>query len=510
MKSIHVKKVCQAQKDRPLKEMQRRDFLRSVSAVATTLGFPSLWGRERERPLLTLGVVSDTHIGPREAAANFEQTLRFFRDRKVDAVMNCGDLADWGLRSGFRYVAEAWNKVFPGGKGAEGRPVRKLFCTGNHDYEGWWYPDMAAEMHALGYSEDDAAVKLGMKDCWEEVFQEEFAPIRRRTVNGFDFISAEWYGRDMAPGHNLAPDWLREHGGELDPSKPFFFFLHAPPAETTTGSFSNNPVQRQITQALSAFPNAISISGHAHRTINDERTIWQGAFTAVSVPSLSHAGVRDGGYENGGDVRDGTSSRAMPIIPARLRRERPQGLVVTVFRDRMELERYDFVKFVHTAPTWHLPLPVTASNRPYEPKAHAARIPVPEFSSDAALSLRTRNTETRGGNWEIVMIAEFPAATAVRNARAFDYELRAVPIDGAKPMVKRFLSPAFHKLKEEEPSRMKFWFNVLDLPQDVEYRIEAYPRNCFGVCGKPLVSALRRGKPGGKRSKGIPPPVKSA
>ena len=200
----------------------------------------------------------------------------------------------------------------------------------------------------------------------------------------------------------------------------------------------------------------------------------------------------------------------MPIIPARLRRERPQGLVVTVFRDRMELERYDFVKFVHTAPTWHLPLPVTASNRPYEPKAHAARIPVPEFSSDAALSLRTRNTETRGGNWEIVMIAEFPAATAVRNARAFDYELRAVPIDGAKPMVKRFLSPAFHKLKEEEPSRMKFWFNVLDLPQDVEYRIEAYPRNCFGVCGKPLVSALRRGKPGGKRSKGIPPPVKSA
>ena len=82
-------------------------------------------------------------------------------------------------------------------------------------------------------------------------------------------------------------------------------------------------------------------------------------------------------------------------------------------------------------------------------------------------------------------------------------------MDGAKPMVKRFLSPAFHKLKEEEPPRMEFWFNVLDLPQDVEYRIEVYPRNCFGGCGKPLVSAPRRGKPGGRRSKGIPPPVKS-
>lgn len=492
----------------PAVGMGRRRFLGGAAAF-TTLGVPTVWGHERNRPLLTLGVVSDTHIGPREAAANFEQTLRFFRDRKVDAVMNCGDLADWGLRSGFRYVADAWNKIFPGGRGAEGRLVQKLFCTGNHDYEGWWYPDMAAEMHALGYSEDEAAVKLGMKGCWEEVFQEAFAPIRRRTVNGFEFISAEWHGRDQAPGHNLAPNWFREHGGELDPSKPFFFFLHAPPAETTTGSFSKNPVQRQITQALSAFPNAISISGHAHRTINDERTIWQGAFTAVSVPSLSHAGVRDGGYENGGDVRDGTSTRAMPIIPARIRCERPQGLVVTVFRDRIELERYDFVKFVHTAPTWRVPLPMTVSNRPYEPKAHADRIPIPEFPANAMLSLRTRNTETRGGNWEIAMIAEFPAATAVRNARAFDYELRAVPTDGAKPMVKRFLSPAFHKLAEEEPTRMEFWFNVLELPQDVEYRVEVYPRNCFGACGRPLVSAPRRGKPGGKRSKGIPPPVKS-
>ena len=494
---------------RPFQKVRRRDFLRGTAAVAA-LGAPNLWGHERDRPLLTLGVVSDTHIGPREAAATFGRTLRFFRDRKVDAVMNCGDLADWGLLSGFKYVAEAWHKVFPGGKGAEGRPVQKLFCTGNHDYEGWWYPDMAAEMHALGYSEDEAAVKLGMKTCWETVFQETFAPIRRRSVNGFDFISAEWYGRDRAPGHNLAADWLKTNGGALDPAKPFFFFLHAPPAETTTGSFSRNPVQRQITQALSAFPNAIAISGHAHRTINDERTIWQGAFTVVSVPSLSHAGVRDGGYENGGDARDGSSTRAMPIIPARLRHERPQGLVVTVFRDRMELERYDFVRFVHTAPTWIVPLPLTAANRPYAPKAHAARIPVPEFPSDATLSLVTRNTETRGGKWEIVMIADFPAATAVPAARAFDYELRAVPVDGAPPLVKRFLSPAFHKMKDEEPPRMEFWFNVLDLPQDVEYRVEVYPRNCFGVCGKPLVSAVRRGKPGGKHAKGIPPPVKSA
>ena len=70
--------------------------------------------------------------------------------------------------------------------------------------------------------------------------------------------------------------------------------------------------------------------------------------------------------------------------------------------------------------------------------------------------------------------------------------------------MKRFLSPAFHKLKEDEPERLTFWMNVLELPQDAEYRIEVYPRNCFGVCGKPLVSAPRRGKPGGYHARGYP------
>ena len=89
------------------------------------------------------------------------------------------------------------------------------------------------------------------------------------------------------------------------------------------------------------------------------------------------------------------------------------------------------------------------------------------------------------------------AAKAVQDARALDYELRAVLADGTVAVVKRFLSPAFHKMKEDEPERMTFWLNVLDLPQDAEYRIEVYPRNCFGACGKPLADGVvRRAKPG--------------
>ena len=482
-------------------ETGRRSFLKVTGAIAA-LGAPNLFAKERVRPDLTLGVISDTHIGTRDSAVTLERTLKFFRDRKVDAVMICGDLSDWGLLSGLKYIAETWEKVFPRSKGAGGKTVHKLFCTGNHDYEGWWYGDMTAEMHALGYDEDEALVKLGMKKCWEDVFQEEFAPVRKRTVNGFDFISAEWYGYDKEPGYDQTADWFAAHGGEIDPAKPFFFFLHQPPAKTTASS-CNGKLAQMVTDTLSAYPNAVAFSGHSHWTLNDERSIWQGAFTAVSVPSLSCTGVMDG-YENGADMRNGKTTRAMPMIPARFRMEEPQGLVVTLYRDRMKMERFDFKKFVHTAPTWNVPLPLVDATCPYAFPAHSARIPVPEFSAKAKLSLVTRNTETRGGKWEIVLVAGFPAANAVSVARAFDYELRAVLKDGSVAVMKRFLSPAFHKLKEDESDCMTFWMNVLDLPQDADYRIEVYPRNCFGVCGKPLVSEMRRGKPGGAYARGYP------
>ena len=483
--------------------VNRRDFVKGAVSLAAFAGAPRLFGiGGGSRPLLTLGVISDTHITDKASAAVLERTLMFMRDRKVDAVMICGDLSDYGLLSGFKYIAETWEKVFPHGKGAYGKPVQKLFCTGNHDYEGWWYGDMTAEMHALGYDEDEALVKLGMKKCWEEVFQEEFAPIRKRTVNGFDFIGAEWYGYDEEPGYDKTEEWFAAHGRELDPSKPFFFYLHQPPSGTTSGSWETK-LGRMVTNALSAHQNAVAFSGHTHWTLNDERSIWQGAYTAVSVPSLSCTGVM-GGYENGSDVRNGKTTRAMPLLPVRFRMEEPQGLVVTVHRDRMDMERWDFKKFVQTAQTWNVPLPVTASSRPYAIEPRAAKWPVPQFPEGARLLLTTRNTETRGGKWEIVLVAGFPTAKGVPEARAFDYELRAVPTDGSAAVVKRFLSPAFHKLKEDEPERMTFWMNVLDLPQDKEYRIEVYPRNCFGVCGKPLVSAPRRGKPGGAHARGWP------
>jgi hypothetical protein len=209
--------------------MQRRSFLKSAGIFAA-LGAPNLLAKEKDRPDLTLGVISDTHIGTHASAVTLERTLKFFRDRKVDVVMICGDLADWGLLSGLKYIAETWEKVFPHGKGAGGKKVQKLFCTGNHDFDGYWYGDMTMEMHANGYSERESLKRRGMAGEWERAFGEKYAPIRTRTVKGYDFVSAEWDSFDKFP------EWMAENGSRFHGEKPFFFFQHPPVRGTTSDS----------------------------------------------------------------------------------------------------------------------------------------------------------------------------------------------------------------------------------------------------------------------------------
>ena len=107
--------------------MRRRDFLGGVLAAGAFGGCRSLgFGEE---PELRFGVVSDIHVTTPESAALFEASLRYFRSRDVDAVMVPGDLADWGTKQSLKYVADAWDRVFPLESSRGKKKVERLFCT---------------------------------------------------------------------------------------------------------------------------------------------------------------------------------------------------------------------------------------------------------------------------------------------------------------------------------------------------------------------------------------------
>ena len=458
--------------------LSRRSFLGGGTAFFLAGCKTSEWFGA---PELRFGVVSDIHVTTPKSTAMFRKALRYFKGRGADAVMVPGDLTDWGLRSGYRYVAEAWAEVFGGTQ------TVPLFCTGNHDWDGWRYGDMTVEMHANGYSEDDHNTAFGMEKCWREAFGEDFAKIRVRTVKGYDFISSEWRGLEDFP------EWMAKNGARFRGSRPFFYFQH-PPAQGTTSDSAGWADKGAAFKALKDFPNAIAFTGHTHRPFNDERSIWQGEFTAIATPSLSYA-CFPSGYENGGSKRNGTSEQAMPFLATRRDLRGGEGYFVSVYPDKMVVERIDIEEdCTEGAPAWIVPLGTT--ERPLDLAHRTAVSRAPEFPAGAVVDVETRNTENRSDKWVIVMNCEFPAAVPEPDSRVWDYEIRAVFADGTKPLVKKFLSPAFAYTAAHEPERMRFWFDVKELPEDKEFYLEVRASNCFGKVSRPIRSKTMRTFPG--------------
>ena len=477
--------------------MRRREFIGGALSLGAFAGCRS-WSLFGEAPKLKLGVISDIHVTTPESTAEFRRALAYFRGRGADAVLVAGDLSDWGLRSGFRYVADAWYDVFPDDRAPDGRKVEKLFVTGNHDFDGWNYGDMTLDMHVQGYSEDEALKKLGMGKCWEEAFHEPYAEIRKRTVKGFDFVSAEWSGYEKCENDQAIVDWFAAHAGEFADGKPFFFFRHAPFPNTVPCSDceSKTPV---LTDALRKFPNCIAFSGHTHWTLNDERSIWQDEFTAMSIPSMSYTTIPKG-YDNGSDTRKGDSKLGMEKLPARIDLQESQGYFVSVFDDRMEIERYDFEWMEEAAAPWVVPLGKGRA-RPFAFDARKAVTPVPEFPAGAAVKTYVTNMETRNCRWTIFVTLDFPAAVAPDGGRVFDYEVRAEFEAGGVAATKRYLSPAFYRRRADEAPTVKFHFDAMDLPETGRYRFAVSPRNCFGVAGKPIYSKSWESNPGKAKPK---------
>lgn len=472
-------------------DMRRREFVGGLMALAGLTGCRAPWWYG-EAPKLKLGVISDIHVTTPESTKEFRRALAYFRDRGADAVMVAGDLTDWGLKSGLKEVAAAWFDVFPDNRGANGEKVEKLFVTGNHDFDGWWYGDMTLDMHVQGYSEEEALPKLGMKKCWEEAFREPYEDIRKRTVKGYDFISSEWHVDGKENGDESVIKWLESHASELNGDKPFFIFRHSPYPGTVSSSVGR-PGNMAITDALRKFSNCIALNGHTHWTLNDERSIWQEEFTAISIPSMSYTTIPKG-YENGSDSRKGDPKAGMTRLPSRDNLEEAQGYFISVYEDRMEVERYDFEHMTEAAVPWVVPLGANRA-KPYNLAMRAASSPVPCFDAGSKVDTYVTNADTRAGHWTIFMTLEFPAAKC-DGGRVFDYEVRAETEEGETAAIKRFMSPAFYKLPSAEPDRMKFRFDCMDLPESGRYRFVVYPRNCYGVAGAPIRSRVYESKPG--------------
>ena len=460
-----------------------------------------------EVPLARIGVMSDIHLTGPESAAAFRRVLEYCRDAGVDAVVIAGDIADNGHFPELALCAGVWDEVFPGDALPDGRHVEKLFIYGNHDIDGGiWHG------RRLGKSEDwieANAIRVGDNRAvfWEKLFREPYRPIWMKTVRGLTFIGEHWSTNpdvgyyDQSGNAPLLPAFLAEHAKELsaNPGRPFFVILHGHPKDTVYGPWAWGHGRGDETAALSAFPNAVVLSGHSHYPLTDERSVWQGAFTSVGTASMRSMSADYAEAENssGNDFDPREAERTRPRI---MRRVVAQGerhaMLMDVFDGRVVLRRLSFGPHGPRAlgADWEVPVPAREGSS----LAFAARardMAPPEFPAGAAVTAtlcdKPPEGTARNGFSNACVHVTFPGAVNVDGRRVFEYRLRVLDGDGAERATRIVVAPDYAAPAGEPAVPGVCLFALDELPTGQPLRIEVSPLNCFGAAGKPIVGEFR-------------------
>ena len=472
--------------------LTRRWFIGGAACALAGCRFGALVGDfGTVKPLARLGVLSDVHLNQPGDEEHLVKALGYFRDHGVDGVLIAGDIADTGRVDQLERFAATWFKVFPDDLAPDGRKVERLFVYGNHDILGWTWNrdgdiyanDAAKRRLALGFENVRATT-------WERLFHEPYESVWRKSVKGVEVVGAHWTD---ANDFQHAANWFARHGHELDPARPLIYTQHAHPKDTCYGPAAWGHDRGESTRALSAFPMAVAFSGHSHYTLVDERSVWQGAFTSIGTATLRRTSLDYLEPENSnGNAYDPQAKiwTHRKIMWPLYRDNGKEGMLVDVCADRLVIRRRDFVFDRSLGDDWTVPLPATADT-PFAFAARAKKRAAPEFDAGSKVTVQVSDEApscARSDTEGPYVLVTFPAAKTVAKCRTFKYHLRALDADGKELLARQIMAPGFNLPEAECALPAECLFLASEFPLSVAVRFEVAAAECFGRCGKPIVS----------------------
>ena len=476
----------------------RRDFLKRACAAAALAGGPAhVWGAARMMgaPDLTIGLLSDIHIsiGPRtdplQATARFRHALEYFRDRHVDGVLISGDLADAGLETELKAVADAWFSVFPNGKLPDGSPVANLMHYGDHDAETRFYTDRLKERFVQAGVPVPRSLSEGenRKTCWEAFFHEPWSSIRHVRVKDYDFVLSNF----MREGAASAPKDLaaRLAALKLDPRRPFFYSQHRYIGGTYLADEEmwgeDNGVAGKV---FPAYPNAIVLQGHTHYMLTDPRTVWIGDYVTINNGSLLNAAcgrVRENGVDISWYKNDYMREKQMRPVDLHAGHG---GSVMRVKGDLVVIERRDFGYDRPLGPDVVFSMD-PALRSTYANAARAAQAAVPAFAPGAKIVVTEGVGPDRQKRETAQVTVRFPTVKSRGDRpRAHEYYVRAEKPDGTLLTEKRVYSPGINLPETFDAPETTCVFAKRELAGADVIRFTVWPANCWGRKGVPICS----------------------
>ena len=413
---------------------------------------------------LKVAVISDSQAYPTLAdwgMSNLDKALSFLAPMQPDVLLMAGDLADATIYEVFDLYHSLIEKHF--------NPVPvHVGCAGNHDF---WTPKDVERNTNLIY-----------KEMCSRIGQKHADPLHE-TVGGYDFIALS--DKALYENDDLYSDekiFLLEQeickSIARDPQKPVFVVTHFHPFDTVIGSHGKSG-SKKLRALFNKYPQVVSISGHTHCPLDDERCIWQGEFTTINTSSLAYACTEDICY-----------NMCSVIVP--FGREVLNCMMIEIYPDHYDIHRYNVEDRREIKPDklWQVPIPYKPANAKYTSERKNSRT-APVFAPDARAVIRY----DFGYLYLIFDPAQHEDFTHFYNVKIFE----KVQGEWIFKMEERYLSD-FYRLKNFTGNYQVYKLPAENMTPGEEYRIEIYPEETFGNIGSPLILERRIPKNNGYKS----------
>ena len=420
----------------------RKHFLGTAGAFAFAPVAGRLFAGE-EQPLFRMGVMTDTHVGTTlESCSRVKAALEVFRDRKVDLVVNNGDIADHFYPSGYRALRSLYSSTWPA---PDGRP-REVWVYAWHD--AFEFKSNVPRSDTVKYSPEAFAEVRRLLEAKDPVTTSfTFRGIPMLVFNQFDKESTF---------ERMTADAVA-----ANPGKPVFVFSHVPPSGTVYDSWTwGDRMQRRV---FSKFPQVIHFSGHVHGSLRNDLFIWQKEFTVINSGCLQNWG-------------------GIPVNEYKGVRKQSYGvLTVDVFPSRLLVRRFDVRDGSEIEPDspWNVALPFSAESALYTTARKKARAAVPQYPQGARLSVEP---DAHGG-----IALSFPEVEGRTRAFMHRTEVARLAADGT--WTRFAVRDAFGDfwMKEREKASGTFFPPGFFTPGE-RLRFTVSPLNGYGVAGRPLTA----------------------
>ena len=163
---------------------------------------------------------------------------------------------------------------------------------------------------------------------------------------------------------------------------------------------------------------------------------------------------------------------------------------MSVYDDRMVIERREFVTGHSLGDDWVVPLPAGMGVGSFAYGEQAKRKVAPEFASDAKVAVSFVDDENKDIGRAVQL--DCPRAEERGGCRVFDYEVTATLVEDDVDLVqvqRRFIAPDFFLPLESKIPSCRFRLALSDLKLKGHYRFGVTPVESFGKKGRAIWSA---------------------